>query len=87
MKSASGFRSTFYLYGSVMCFNDLPGDSKSEAGAAGLVGYERFKCPCFLRGGHAAAVITDNNMYVFCGGFCMKTDDAMRMADRFLCIA
>ena len=49
-----------------MGFDDLSGDSKSEAGAAGLVGYERFKYPLFLRGGHAASVVRDGNMYVLC---------------------
>lgn len=64
MKSASTSGSTFDFYGAVMGFDDLSGDSKSEAGAAGLVGYERFKYPLFLRGGHAASVVRDGNMYV-----------------------
>ena len=66
MKSASISGSTFDFYGAVMGFDDLSGDSKSEAGAAGLVGYERFKYPLFLRGGHAASVVRDGNMYVLC---------------------
>lgn len=66
MKSASTSGSTFDFYGAVMGFDNLSGDSKSEAGAAGLVGYERFKYPLFLRGGHAASVVRDGNMYVLC---------------------
>ena len=37
MKSASTSGSTFDFYGAVMGFDDLSGDSKSEAGAAGTV--------------------------------------------------
>ena len=59
MKSASTSGSTFNFYGTMMGFNDLSGDSKSEAGAAGLVGYETLKYPRLLRGGHAAPVVTD----------------------------
>ena len=47
MKSASTSGSTFDFYGAVMGFDDLSGDSKSEAGAAGLVGYERFNTRLF----------------------------------------
>jgi len=87
MKSASDTGSTFNFYGTVMCFNNLSGDRKSEACAAGLIGYERFKYPRFLRWGHAASVILNRNMYILSSGFGTKTDASMCMADGFLSVA
>ena len=87
MKSASGSGSTFDLYEAVMCFYDLSGDGKSEAGAAGLVGYERLKYPHFLRGGHAASIVTNGDMYIISSGFGTKTYNSMWIVYGFLCVS
>lgn len=46
----------------MVCFDDLPGDSKPETCAAGLVRYERKKDLFHLFCGHATAIVMDGDL-------------------------
>ena len=46
----------------MVCFDDLPGDSKPETCAAGLVRYERKKDLFQLFRGHATAIVMDGDL-------------------------
>jgi hypothetical protein len=47
----------------MVCFDNLPGDSKPETCAAGLVRYERKKDLFRLLGSHTTAIVMDGDLY------------------------
>ena len=67
-----------------MGFNDLPGDSKPEASAPGLVCYEGTKGVFNLVFCHATSVIRDGDLDTVRNGRSGKKDFAVSMLDRFL---
>ena len=46
----------------MVCFDNLPGDSKPETCAAGLVRYERKKDLFRLLGSHTTAIVMDGDL-------------------------
>ena len=67
-----------------MGFNDLPGDSKPEASAPGLVCYEGTKGVFNLVFCHATSVIRDGDLDTVRNDRSGKKNSAVSMLDRFL---
>ena len=65
-KNIKGCSFTGYTFDAerpMVCFDDLPGDSKPETCAAGLVRYERKKDLFRLLGSHTTAIVMDGDLY------------------------
>ena len=84
IKGSTFFRSAFYTECTLVGFNDLPGDSKPEASAPGLVCYEGTKGVFNLVFCHATSVIRDGDLDTVRNGRSGKKDFAVSMLDRFL---